>query len=65
MRRTLQVKEQNQWRTLAELITPYLTDEGLKMGKRFTGAVLGMTAIGSGTAVFRNRSERMWEAEAK
>ena len=65
MRRTLQVKEQDQWRTLAELITPYLTDEGLKMGKRFTGAVLGMTAIGSGKAVFRNRSERMWEAEAK
>ncbi len=65
MRRTLQVKQQDQWRTLAELITPYLTDEGLQMGKRFTGAVLGMTAIGSGVAVFRNRSERMWEAEAK
>ncbi len=59
MRRTLQVYRDGQWTTLAELVATYLTDEGLKMGKRFTGAVLGMMAEGSGKAVFRHREETM------
>ncbi len=37
----------------------YLTDEGLKIGKRFTGALLGLAAIGEGTARFREYHEDM------
>lgn len=33
--------------------TPYLCDEGLPLPKRFTGALLGLGAVGYGTAVFR------------
>ncbi len=65
MRRTLQVQKQGQWVTLAELVATYLTDEGLKLGKRFTGAVLGMMAKGSGKAVFRHREEIMTEGDAQ
>ena len=34
------------------LRTDYLCDEGLRGGKRFTGAMLGLAAVGEGTAVF-------------
>ena len=37
----------------------YLSDEGLRMGKRFTGATLGMAAVGSGEAVFTCYEETM------
>ena len=34
--------------------TPYLCDEGLKETKRFTGALLGLGAVGSGPVIFRH-----------
>ncbi|MBQ9264010.1 MAG: family 43 glycosylhydrolase [Clostridia bacterium] len=37
----------------------YLTDEGLKMGKRFTGAMLGLAAVGVGEAAFHAYEEAM------
>ena len=37
----------------------YLTDEGLAMGKRFTGALTGLAAVGAGEAVFRSIQEEM------
>lgn len=37
----------------------YLTDEGLKIGKRFTGALIGLAAVGVGQAVFGNIREDM------
>ena len=40
----------------------YLTDEGLKMGKRFTGAMLGLAAVGDGEARFSSYREDMTEA---
>lgn len=44
---------------LSVLRTSYLSDEGLKMGKRFTGATLGMAVVGSGHAVFTEYVEEM------
>ena len=41
----------------------YVTDEGLEIGKRFTGALIGMAAIGAGQAVFRNIREEMHDAQ--
>ena len=41
----------------------YLTDEGLKMGKRFTGALVGLAAVGTGQAVFRNVREEMRDVQ--
>lgn len=61
--RTLQACAAGQWRTLATLKAAYLTDEGLTQGKRFTGAMLGLAAVGGGTAVFRGRAETMTEDE--
>ena len=40
----------------------YLTDEGLRMGKRFTGAALGLAAVGKGEAVFTDYTEEMTDA---
>ena len=37
----------------------YLTDEGLRMGKRFTGAALGLAAVGRGEATFNAYEEAM------
>ncbi len=37
----------------AVLRTPYLCDEGVTEGKRFTGAMLGLAAVGNGTVIFR------------
>ena len=37
----------------------YLADEGLKQGKRFTGALAGLAAVGTGTAFFENIREEM------
>ncbi len=41
----------------------YLTDEGLKWGKRFTGALAGLAAIGAGRAVFGNIREEMKDGQ--
>lgn len=41
----------------------YLSDEGVKDGKRFTGATLGMAAVGGGEAVFTRYQERMVEGD--
>ena len=41
----------------AALRTEYLCDEGLQGGKRFTGALYGLAAIGSGEAAFRPTEE--------
>ena len=48
--RTLCVFEAGSWKELCSLRTEYLSDEGLSGGKRFTGALLGMAAIGEGQA---------------
>lgn len=40
--------------TYAVLRTEYLCDEGIREGKRFTGVMLGLAAVGTGTAVFRD-----------
>ena len=45
------------WQTDAVLDASYLSDEGLRMGKRFTGATLGMAAIGSGETLFADYRE--------
>ena len=42
-----------------EISILYLTDEGLKPGKRFTGAALGLAAEGQGTARFSDYLEVM------
>ena len=42
-----------------EISIRYLTDEGLKPGKRFTGAALGLAAEGQGTARFSDYREVM------
>ena len=47
------------WQTAAVLDASYLSDEGLRMGKRFTGATLGMAAVGNGEAVFEDYQEHM------
>lgn len=39
----------------------YLTDEGLRMGKRFTGATVGLAAVGAGDAAFFGYLEEMKE----
>ena len=36
--------------------TPYLCDEGLAETKRFTGALLGLGAVGAGKAAFRGHA---------
>ena len=47
---------------LLTLRADYLSDEGLTGGKRFTGAALGLMAVGTGTAVFSSCSFRFQEA---
>ena len=41
------------------LRTEYLCDEGAFGEKRFTGAALGLAAVGSGAAVFADCRDRM------
>lgn len=57
--RILQCREGEGWRELIRLDAVYLGDEGVRMGKRFTGATLGMAAVGQGEAVFTAYRERM------
>ena len=46
------------------LRTEYLCDEGVQGGKRFTGALLGLTALGGGQAVFTDYADKMVENSA-
>lgn len=57
--RVLACRDGAGWRELARLDAVYLGDEGVCMGKRFTGATLGMAAVGQGDAVFTAYRERM------
>ena len=59
LRRRLMHREGGAWREDAQIDVSYLSDEGLAMGKRFTGATLGMACIGRGEAVFEDYQERM------
>lgn len=63
MVRTLQYRDGHAWRTLATLHADYLTDEGVRGGKRYTGATVGLAATGGGSAAFRHRTESMTEDE--
>ena len=58
--RVLACRNGEGWRELARLDAVYLGDEGVRMGKRFTGATLGMAAVGQGDAVFTAYQERMY-----
>ena len=44
-----------QGRAVAGIRTEYLCDEGLPNRKRFTGAMYGLSAVGSGTIAFQER----------
>lgn len=57
--RELAWKTDSEWTTVHTLTALYLSDEGVRMGKRFTGATLGMAAVGSGAALFANYEEQM------
>ena len=59
LQRTLLYQTAEGWQTAAVLDAAYLSDEGLRMGKRFTGATLGVAAVGSGEAVFEDYQEHM------
>ena len=50
--RRLLVMEDGEWREKCRLRAEYLCDESLGGGKRFTGALYGMAAIGSGRVRF-------------
>ena len=54
--RTLCVQEKDECRPIASIRTEYLCDEGVTGGKRFTGALCGLAAVGRGTASFRSFS---------
>lgn len=62
--RVLEYEKTGVWHEFTRVHAKYLTDEGLRMGKRFTGAVLGMAAVGQGSAVFRGRKETMMEEKS-
>ncbi|MBQ3705236.1 MAG: family 43 glycosylhydrolase [Clostridia bacterium] len=54
--RTLCVQEEDEIHPIASLRTEYLCDEGVTGGKRFTGALCGLAAVGRGRASFRGFS---------
>ena len=66
---TLTVEGRERHRTLCwedgtcALDAAYLSDEGVKGGKRYTGACVGLYAIGGGSADFTDYTEDMWEEE--
>ena len=51
--RTFSLSRNGSEETLAVIRTAYLCDEGLPDGKRFTGALLGLAAVGKGTVIFQ------------
>lgn len=59
--RTLMRQTENGWMSLAVIRAAYLADGGVKGAKRFTGATLGLAALGSGTAAFTDYEDEMWE----
>ena len=55
-RRAFYAREQGERRLIATVRTEYLCDEGVPGGKRFTGALCGLAAVGKGKIAFRNVS---------
>lgn len=51
--RTLSLFRNGAEESMAVIRTAYLCDEGLPEGKRFTGALYGLAAVGTGTVVFQ------------
>lgn len=51
--RTLSFFRNGDEHNAALIRTAYLCDEGLREGKRFTGAMLGIAAVGTGTVAFQ------------
>ncbi len=54
--RELYAQDKGESRLIASIHTEYLCDEGVSGGKRFTGALCGIAAIGKGEATFRDIS---------
>lgn len=50
-----------EWTPVAQICTPYLADGGVKGGKRFTGATVGLAAVGEGSVLFTGYEDEMWE----
>lgn len=51
----------DEWATETEIRAFYLADGGVKGGKRFTGATVGLAAVGEGSALFTGYQDNMWE----
>lgn len=60
--RTLYLCSDQKKELLLTLRTDYLSDEGLTEGKRFTGATLGLAAVGKGKALFTSVDFQFQEA---
>ena len=64
---SLSIEGRERFRTLRwaggerTLDASYLSDEGVKGGKRYTGACVGLYAVGTGSAAFTEYDEDMWE----
>ncbi len=58
-KRTLLYLRHGEYQPVKALDAAYLSDEGIRMGKRFTGATLGAAAIGTGEALFKRYLETM------
>ena len=56
--RRLMIRCGSGWEYLGTLEAEYLSDEGLTGGKRFTGALLGLAAVGRGEAAFLHAAVR-------
>lgn len=54
--RKLMIRSGGGWEYLCSLEADYLSDEGITGGKRFTGALLGLAAVGAGEAAFLNHT---------
>ena len=61
MSRTLLIERAGAWQAVKSLRADYLADGGVKGGKRFTGAAVGLAGIGGGAAVFTGYKDEMWE----
>ncbi len=51
----------DKWAPVTEFEAGYLSDEGVKGGKRFTGATVGLAAVGEGSVLFTGYEDAMWE----
>lgn len=57
--RSLACLTEHGWQELLTLDAVYLSDEGVRTGKRFTGATQGIVAVGCGHASFTGYQEQM------